>query len=181
MPLDQLPTPTPPETTTCPPASSATLHAVFIADERGFTGARCVLPTGEAVEVHGRRTPFFAICRELDKRGYGDCRIEISTPAGTPSMRGKVSALAGLRIEESDQGGLRLRRFDHDPDHHHNRDRHCPYRRGGRAMTKAQHTPGTWTVHRFHTTGDADFKGIVTKSTRESEVGKWPRAVTGSP
>ena len=48
-------------------------------------------------------------------------------------------------------------------------------------MTKAQHTPGTWTVHRFHTTGDADFLGIVTKSTRESEVGKWPRAVTGSP
>ncbi len=116
MPLDQLPTPTPPETTTCPPASSATLHAVFIADERPaylglLTGARCVLPTGDVVEQRHKRTPFFAICRELDKRGYGDCRIEISTPQGTPSMRGKVSTLAGLSIEESDKDGLRLRTY----------------------------------------------------------------------
>ncbi len=57
------------------------------------------------------RVRFFAICRELDALGYDDCRIEISTPQGTPSMGGKVSALAGLRIEESDQGGLRLRAY----------------------------------------------------------------------
>ncbi len=111
MPLDQHPLSTRPETKAGDDAGAPTLHAVFIADEHGFTGARCVLPTGEAVEVRQKRTPFFAICRELDKRGYGDCRIEISTPAGTPSMRGKVSTLAGLSIEESDKDGLRLRTY----------------------------------------------------------------------
>ncbi len=111
MPLDQHPTPTQPETTICQLARSATLHAVFIADERGFTGARCVLPTGDVVELRHRRTPLYDLARELEKRGYGDCRIEISTPTGTPSMRGKVSTLAGLRIEESDKDGLRLRAY----------------------------------------------------------------------
>ncbi len=116
MPLDQHPTPTQPETTICQLARSATLHAVFIADGRTsyfglLTGASCELPTGEAVQVHHKRTPFFSLCRELDARGYGDCRIEISTPAGTPSMRGKVSTLARLRIEESDKDGLRLRAY----------------------------------------------------------------------
>ncbi len=111
MPLDQHPLSPHPETKAGDDAGAPTLHAVFIVDERGFTGARCVLPTGEVIEVHGRRTPFFAICRELDKRGYGDCRIEISTPAGTPSMTGKVSTLAGLSIEESDKDGLRLRAY----------------------------------------------------------------------
>ncbi len=90
----------------------AVLKAIFIPDARDMlTGARCELPSGEVVEVKARNTPFFALCRELDKRGYGDCRIEISTPQGTPSMRGKVSALAGLRIEESDKDGLRLRAY----------------------------------------------------------------------
>jgi hypothetical protein len=84
---------------------------VFVADERAYTGARCELPLGEVVEVTGRKTPFFALCRDLDKRGYGDGRIEISTPQGTPSMRGKVSTLARLRIEESDKDGLRLRAY----------------------------------------------------------------------
>ncbi len=93
------------------PGAAAVLRAVFVADERAYTGARCELPLGEVVEVTGRKTPFFALCRELDKRGYGDCRIEISTPEGTPSMRGKVSALAGLSIEESDKDGLRLRAY----------------------------------------------------------------------
>ncbi len=93
------------------PRAAAVLRAVFVADERAFTGARCELPTGEVVEVASRKTPFFALCRELDKRGYGDCRIEISTPEGTPSLRGKVSALARLRIEESDKDGLRLRAY----------------------------------------------------------------------
>ncbi len=88
------------------------LSATFIPDARDMlTGASCELPSGEVVEVKGRRTPFFALCRELDKRGYGDRRIEISTPKGTPSLRGKVSSLAGLRIEESDKDGLRLRAY----------------------------------------------------------------------
>ncbi len=94
------------------PGAAAALRAVFVADERAFTGARCELPTGEVVEVTGRKTPFFALCRELDKRGYGDSRIEISTPEGTPSMRGLVKAMAGLRIEESDRGGLQQRKFE---------------------------------------------------------------------
>ncbi len=77
------------------------LTATFIPDARDlFTGARCELPSGEVVEVKGRNTPLFALCRILDKRGYGDCRIEISTPQGTPSMRGKVSTLAGLAISD---------------------------------------------------------------------------------
>ncbi len=94
------------------PRAAAVLRAVFVADERAFTGARCELPLGEVVEVTGRKTPFFALCRDLDKRGYGDCRREISTPEGTPSMRGLVKAMAGLRIEESDRGGLQQRKFE---------------------------------------------------------------------
>ncbi len=88
------------------------LKATFLPDARDMlTGAKCRLPTGEAVEVKGRNTPFFALCRELAKRGYGDCRIEISTPQGTPSMRGKVSTLAGLAISERDDRGLRMEKF----------------------------------------------------------------------
>ncbi len=78
------------------PRAAAVLRAVFVADERAYTGARCELPLGEVVEVTGRKTPFFALCRELDALGYGDRRIEISTPEGTPSMRGLVKAMAGL-------------------------------------------------------------------------------------
>ncbi len=115
MPLDQHPLFPHPETKAGDDAGAPTLHAVFIADERGFTGARCVLPTGETVEVHGRRTPFFSLCRELDQRGYGDCRIEISTPTGTPSMRAVVRVAAGLTVKERDKGGLRLERFQEFP------------------------------------------------------------------
>ncbi len=115
MPLDQLPTPTHPETMTGENDGAATLGAVFLCERGDYRGARCELPTGEVVEVHGRRTPFFAICRELDKRGYGDCRIEISTPAGTPSMRAVVRVAAGLTIKERDRGGLRLERFQKFP------------------------------------------------------------------
>ncbi len=79
------------------PRAAAVLRAVFVADERAFTGARCELPTGEVVEVASRKTPFFALCRELDKRGYGDSRIEISTPEGTPSMRGLVKGAGCAR------------------------------------------------------------------------------------
>ncbi len=95
MPLDQLPTPTHPETTAVNDERPAILRAVFIADERPaylglLTGACGVLPTGDVVELHHRRTPLYDLARELEKRGYGDCRIEISTPAGTPSMRAVV-------------------------------------------------------------------------------------------
>ncbi len=83
MPLDHSPAATHSETTAGDDEGAATLHAVFLCEDGDYRDARCELPTGETVEVHGRRTPFFAICRELDARGYGDCRIEISTPAGT--------------------------------------------------------------------------------------------------
>ena len=89
------------------------LRAVFLTDDRLrlFTGARCELPTGEVVEVMGRRTPFYDLARELDARGWGEWRIQIYTPTGTPSLSGLVKDLAGLTIEETDKGGLRLRRY----------------------------------------------------------------------
>ncbi len=88
------------------------LSATFIPDARDLlTGARCELPGGEVVEVKGRNTPFFALCRELDKRGYGDCRIEISTPTGTPSIRAAVGVAAGLAISERDDRGLRMEKY----------------------------------------------------------------------
>ena len=89
------------------------LRAVFLTDDRLrlFTGARCELPTGEIVEVAGRRTPFFEMARELDARGYGECQLQIFTPTGTPSLRGLVKAKAGLTVEETDKGGLRLRNY----------------------------------------------------------------------
>ncbi len=93
--------------------SAPTLRAPFIADERKaslglLTGARCELPTGEVVEVLEHKQPFYNLCRELDRLGYGDHRIEISTPAGTPSMRAMVSVAAGLMVVERDRDGLRL-------------------------------------------------------------------------
>ncbi len=90
----------------------AVLKAIFIPDARDmFTGARCELPGGEVVEVKARNTPFFALCRELEARGYGDCHIEISTPTGTPSMRAAVGVAAGLAISERDGRGLRMEKF----------------------------------------------------------------------
>ncbi len=82
-----------------------TLSAVFVADDskkrRGFTGARCELPNGQVVETRGRRTPLYDLARKL----------QAYTPTGTPSLRGKVSVMAGLMVEESDKGGLRLRKY----------------------------------------------------------------------
>ncbi len=90
-----------------------TLRAVFLTDDRLrlFTGARCQMPTGEVVEVAGRRTPFYDLARELDARGYGECQLQIYTPTGTPSLRGRVKDLAGLAVEESSRDGLRLRPY----------------------------------------------------------------------
>ncbi len=93
-------------------ANESDLRAIFIPDARDLlTGACCELPTGEVIEVMGRNTPFFALCRELEARGYGDCRIEISTPTGTPSMRAAVGVAAGLAISERDDRGLRMEKF----------------------------------------------------------------------
>ncbi len=115
MPLDQHPAATHPETTTCQLASSAALHAVFIADERPaylglLTGVRCVLPTGDVVEVCHRRTPLYDLARELQTQGYGDCRLESFTPTGTPSLRGLVKVMAGLTVEEG-PSGLKRRKY----------------------------------------------------------------------
>ncbi len=89
------------------------LRAVFLTDDRLrlFTGARCELPTGEVAEVRRRRTPFYDLARELDARGYGECQLQIYTPIGTPSLRGRIKVMAGLTVEETDKGGLRLRNY----------------------------------------------------------------------
>ncbi len=90
----------------------AVLKAIFILDARSlFTGARCELPSGEVIEVKGRNTPFFALCRELEARGFGDYRIEIFTPKGTPSMCAVVNVAAGLAVSERDDRGLRLEKY----------------------------------------------------------------------
>jgi hypothetical protein len=92
-----------------------TLRAVFIAGEsqnrKGFPGARCELPNGQVVETRNRRTPLYDLARELDELGFGDWKLQAYTPTGTPSLRGKVSVMAGLMVEESDKGGLKLRKY----------------------------------------------------------------------
>ncbi len=97
------------------PRAAAVLRAVFVADECTshlglYTGARCELPTGEIVEVKGRRTPLHDLARELEARGYGDCRLQAYTPTGTPSLRGLVKVMAGLTVEEG-PCGLRRRKY----------------------------------------------------------------------
>ncbi len=89
------------------------LRAVFLTDDRLrlFTGARCQMPTGEVVEVAGRRTPFYDLARELDAWGSGEWQLQIYTPTGTPSLRGLVKDLAGLAVEKSSRDGLRLRPY----------------------------------------------------------------------
>ncbi len=91
------------------PRAAAVLRAVFVAGERTshlglYTGARCELPTGEIVEVKGRRTPLYDLARELEKRGYGDCRLQAYTPTGTPSLRGLVKVMAGMTVKEGRNG-----------------------------------------------------------------------------
>ncbi len=115
MPLDQHPLSPHPETKAGDDAGAPTLHAVFIADERPaylglLTGVRCVLPTGDVVELRHRRTPLYDLARELEAQGYGDCRLESFTPTGTPSLRGLVKVMAGLTVEEGPHG-LRCRKY----------------------------------------------------------------------
>ena len=57
------------------------------------------------------RVPLYTLARELAAKGYGDHRLQSYTPTGTPSLRGLVSVMAGLTVEETDRDGLRLRRF----------------------------------------------------------------------
>jgi len=92
-----------------------TLRAEFIADDSkkrlGFTGARCELPNGQVVETRGQRSPLYALARKLGGLGFGDWALQAYTPTGTKSLRGKVSVLAGLAVEETDRRGLRLRPY----------------------------------------------------------------------
>ncbi len=76
--------------------------------------ASCTLPSGETVTVT-HRVPLYTLARELAAKGYGDYRLQSYTPTGTPSLRGLVSVMAGLTVEETDKGGLKLRRFRHFP------------------------------------------------------------------
>jgi len=116
MPFDQHPLSPHPETKAGNDAGTPTLHAVFIADERPaylglLTGASCRLPTGDVVELRHKRTPLYDLARELEKCGYGDWILQAYTPTGTPSLHGLVKVMAGLTVEESDKGGLRLRKY----------------------------------------------------------------------
>ncbi len=54
--------------------------------------------------MKGRRTPLYDLARELEKRGYGDCRLESFTPTGTPSLRGLVKVMAAFTVEEGPHG-----------------------------------------------------------------------------
>ncbi len=97
------------------PGAAAVLGAVFVADERTshlglYTGARCELPTGEFVEVKGRRTPLYDLARELEARGYGDHRLQAFIPTGTPSLRGLVKVMAGMTVNEGSHG-LKRRKY----------------------------------------------------------------------
>ncbi len=97
-------------------ATPMTLRAVFVADERVrycglYTGAQCELPNGQVIETRHRRTPLYDLARKLDELGFGDWKLQAYMPTGTPSLRGKVSVMAGLMVEESDKGGLKLRKY----------------------------------------------------------------------
>ena len=83
---------------------------MFLCEDGDYRGACCELPTGEVVEVKGRRTPLYDLERELQTQGYGDCRLESFTPTGTPSLRGLVKVMAGLTVEEG-PSGLKRRIF----------------------------------------------------------------------
>ena len=58
-----------------------------------------------------RRTPFYDLARALVEMGYGDWRLQIYTPAGTPSLSGQVGKMAGLTVTERDKDGLRLEKY----------------------------------------------------------------------
>ena len=81
-----------------------------IAAELTEQTASCTLPTGETITI-SHRLPLYTLARELDAKGYGGHRLQAYSPTGTPSLRGLVSVMAGLTVEESDRNGLRLRRF----------------------------------------------------------------------
>ncbi len=110
MPLDHSPATTHSETTAGDDAGAATLRAVFRCEDGDYRGARCELPTGEVIELRHRRTPLYDLARELEKRGYGNCRLESFTPTGTPGLRGLVKVMAGLTVEEG-PSGLKRRKF----------------------------------------------------------------------
>ncbi len=56
--------------------------------------------------------------REVDELGFGDWKLQAYTPTGTPSLKGKVSVLAGLMVTERDRDGLRLEKYKpFDPRH----------------------------------------------------------------
>jgi hypothetical protein len=80
-------------------------------DTPGQGWASCTLPTGEVIEVT-HRVPLYTLARKLEALGYGDWFLQaFASATGTRSLRGKVSVMAGLTVEESDKRGLRLRKF----------------------------------------------------------------------
>ncbi len=88
------------------------LAAIFVLGKRGlYTGARCTLPNGMVVETRDRRTPLYDLARKLDELGFGDWTLRSFTPEGTPSLKGKVSVMAGLMVTERDRDGFRPEKY----------------------------------------------------------------------
>ena len=107
--------------------AKAVLKASFVPSKGLYRDARCELPTDEVVEVRRKRTPLYDLARELQARGHGEWLLQAYTHSGTPSLRGLVKVMAGLTVEDSDKGGLKLRKYR-------------PFPRGGR-LTDARADP----------------------------------------
>jgi hypothetical protein len=82
------------------------LTATYIVDNDGlYTGCCCYLPNGMKLEVTGQRTPVYALCRQLDRFGYGDWHPSVTTPDGTPSLTCVVKQAATVTVIKNDPGG----------------------------------------------------------------------------
>ncbi len=61
-------------------------------------------------KIPRRNAHAWAACARLSPRA-NEIKFQDFTPAGTPSLRGLVRKMAGLMVEESDKGVLRLRKI----------------------------------------------------------------------
>ncbi len=146
------------------------LRAVFLTDDRLrlFTDARFEMPTGEIVEVAGRRTPFYDLARELDARGYGECQLQIYTPTGTPSLRGGSRTLPGWLSKKaaetvSDRAPIGLLRAVERP------------QTGGTAFRVPEFRKGRNRAQRRHSNPAERWRERMSAYHRKAVVtGRWP-------
>jgi hypothetical protein len=84
------------------------LTAKYTVDNDGlYTGCYCYLPNGMKVEVTSQKTPVYALCRHLDRLGYGDWHLSVTTPDGTPSLSCVVKQAATVTVIKNDPGSQR--------------------------------------------------------------------------